>query len=247
MSLPVSTSPAMSTENNTPEGLSSDSSSEPVAGGTWERAWFCKSKPIVVHTTARNTSCPMISGVHCSAGTRGSNAHVAASENRPTNRNIHEVSTLTSRVRPIWPTTAISTAKNIAPTSVSRSPIWMLKLSSATKPTPTRHISAEAMCHLVTRSRNSTKAMKGTRMQYVPVRNAFLPGVVSTRPSVCAAYADQITHPMSTPNPRYSRLKCALMRLWKITNMMTAESRKRHDNSMNVGTVSSTVFMVRKE
>ncbi|VWM25483.1 Uncharacterised protein [Collinsella intestinalis] len=77
----------------------------------------------MVHTTARNTSWPTISGVHCPAGTRGSKAVVAASENRPTNRNIHEVRTLTSRVRPIWPTTAISTAKNTAPTSVMRSPI----------------------------------------------------------------------------------------------------------------------------
>ena len=52
---------------------------------------------------------------------------------------------------------------------------------------------------------------------------------------------------MSTPNPRYSRLKCALIRLWKTTNMMAADRRKRHASSMNVGTVSSTVFMVRNE
>ncbi|VWL95301.1 Uncharacterised protein [Collinsella intestinalis] len=52
---------------------------------------------------------------------------------------------------------------------------------------------------------------------------------------------------MSTPNPTYSRLKCALMRLRKMMNMMTADSRKRQASSMNVGTVSSTVFMVRKE
>ena len=37
------------------------------------------------------------------------------------------------------------------------------------------------------------------------------------------------------------------MRLWKMQNMMAADNRKRQASSMNVGTVSSTVFMVRNE
>ena len=113
----------MITENSTPNGLSRLRSSEPVAGGTWLKAWFCSSRPTVVHMTAKNASCPTTVGVQASAGTRGSATKEVISEKRPTNRNIQLVRTLTSRVRPMCPTTAISKAKNTAPTNVSRSPI----------------------------------------------------------------------------------------------------------------------------
>ena len=57
------------------------------------------------------------------------------------------------------------------------------------------------------RSRNRINAIKGTRIQYVPVKKAFLPGVVSTRPSVWAPYADHMTQPIIKPSPTYSKLR----------------------------------------
>ena len=79
---------------------------------------------------------------------------------------------------------ATDVVKLVAAYQAKKVPLSMNVNVDVTNPTTT-HSSAAMMLNLFGRRFDKAQFMNGTMMQYVPVRNALLPGVVSVSPNVC--------------------------------------------------------------
>ena len=95
------------------------------------------------------------------------------------------------------------------------------------KPTPPMQSSAATMLKMVGRLRSMAQYRNGTMTQYVPVRNALRPGVVSVRPTFCTQKAKNATMPSTHPYRMCSRLKWRRMVFRQTNPTIIAVSRKR--------------------
>ena len=118
---------------------------------------------------------------------------------------------------------------------------------SATSPTPTMARRAASTLPPSGRRRVTTQLMNGVITQYVAVRKALRPGVVSSRPMFCTTNAAPDARPRIAPMARWLTSRLSRRVRQKSAPTMTADAAKRMPMSHAGGMASSVSFMTTKE
>ena len=84
---------------------------------------------------------------------------------------------------------------------------------------------------------------KGTITQYVAVRNALMPGVVCSKPTVCVQNARKSAKPSTVPASTILPLNALRTRFHRIAISTMPANRNRNPSSHAGGITATTPFM----
>ena len=120
---------------------------------------------------------------------------------QPSATNCTAVRASTSWKRENFETNTMCTANKTAHSSVitSPKPMFMPPDWTDTSQIPTKASTAAPMLNTVGRLWATIHHKKGTITQYVAVRNALMPGVVCSKPTVCVQNARKSARPSTVP------------------------------------------------
>ena len=137
------------------------------------------------------------------------------------------------------------TANKTAHSSVitSPKPIVMPPDWTDTSQIPTKASTAAPILNTVGRLWATIHHKKGTITQYVAVRNALMPGVVCSKPTVCVQNARKSARPSTVPASTILPLNASRTRFQRMAVNTMPANRKRNPNSHAGGRTATTPFM----